>query len=68
MDEIYVKMPENYGYGKLQKDTMYSVENILEYLDDVLTELEHTKDEFSDYVKMVDDNFKQITREEQIGD
>ena len=50
---------------KFGDDTYIEVDELLAIIENLNYELEHIQDEFSEFVKNVDDNFKPINKAEQ---
>jgi hypothetical protein len=70
MEDIYVKTDvfASWVVEKYFKDKdIVTLEEILCDFEDVAGQLEHTEEQFEDYKQYVEDNFKPMTIEEQIG-
>lgn len=49
-----------YNVGKLEKGKTYTIEELLEFYEELCNEYDALKDEHDDYVAMVQDNYVQV--------
>lgn len=69
MDNIYVDMREQ-GFTlsrHFKNKDMVSVEEILTELEELIDDLGYLREEFDDYKRDVEDNYRPLTQAEQIG-
>lgn len=69
MENIYVDLrTQNIWIQRaFENKDMVSVEEILEKLDDLLNELDYTKEQFQEFKRDVEDNYRPLKYEEQLG-
>lgn len=68
LQELLNKTAEitNSKYSKIMFEDNDDIDTIATALEELLDEYEILQQTFSDYVKNIDENFKEVTKEEQI--
>ena len=68
MENVFIKREElNKWIAKYFKEDLVSIDDILRVLEDLEFELDSIKEEFEDYKRMVEDNYKPISAYSMYG-
>lgn len=62
-----IKIESIWNIGKIKKGQDYSWRDLIDLYDDLFSEYEHLEEEFEDFKQNVEENYKPISYEEQIG-
>ena len=68
MNSLYLKASELPGWiTKYFKSDLISVDDLLDCIEELDSDLEHLKEEFEDYKENIHDNYKRISPSSQYG-
>lgn len=68
MDQVYIKKTDLSEWTqKYFKEDLVSVDDLIRVIEDLNNEVDSIKEEFNDYKRMVEDNYKPKSMWEQTG-
>lgn len=70
MDEIFMRtwtLPEWLAKKHFKEKDYYSIDELIAIIEDLDGELEQVKEEYEDFKRDVEDNYKRISVAEQVG-